>query len=408
MTVTETSLMTNSVKTAYDKMYLFNLMMSRVWFDFVDWQDPVGGDLRGSTITQPVMEELAPATTALTENIDLASAVALADDTVPMTIYEYGNAVQLTRFLRIVSFTAIEKAAAKVVGQNQAKSIDLLIRECAVAGTLVLYPLAVATRAALVTATDTFTYTFAVDLMTMAASMGMPPFEDGSYAAIVHPAVVGDIQKSTEWIAVGEYADPKALYTGRPGQIYTGAKFKGEIGRLGGLRIISHRLGKMFLAGGAPLQTATTCTEPIAAGDTSCTVASATGLVVGNWLTLDKGLATEEQVLITAVNTLVLTVRGVGNKFTNFGFKYAHLDDCTAVEGVNVASIPIFGPNSLRGRFASEVGKNGEVRIEKAATLIPGRFINHSWYTIHGFARMEKYLLRGECAVTGGLYGDNK
>jgi N4-gp56 family major capsid protein len=407
MTVTGTSVLTNSVKTAYDKDYLYNLMMNQVWFNFIDWQDPVGGDLRGSTISQPVMEELAAVTSALSETTDVTP-VGMVDDLISMSIAEYGNAVQLTRFLRVVSYTSVEQAAAKAVGQNQAKSLDLIIRGYAAGGTVVEYPGAVTARTDLDASNDKFTYEFATQLVTRAASMGVPPFEDGSYAAVVHPLLIKDVQNSTEWKAVGEYADPRLIYTGKPGQVYGGYKFKGEVGSLGGLRLIAHNLGKVFLSGGTAAQAATTISGAVTAGATAATVALATGLAVGDWITVDKGEATEEQVLITGVSGADLTIRGAGNKFSNFGFKYAHADTATVTEAANVAAIPVFGPNSIRGRFASEVGKNGEVRIAEKDTVIPGRFINHSWYWVGGFARMEKYLIRGECAVTGGLYGDNK
>ena len=407
MAVTHSGLLTNSVKTAYDKEYLYNLMMGRVWFDFVDWQDPVGGQLRGATVTQPVLEELAAISAALSETAD-PDPVALTDDAVSMTIYEYGNVVQLTRFLKTVAFTSTERAAAKAVGQNQAKSLDLIIRNTAVGGTLVLYPGAVTARTDLDASNDKFSYEMATQLVAMAVTMGIPPFEDGSYAAIVHPLLIKDVQNLTEWKDVGKYSDPKLIYTGRPGQIYGGARFKGEAGALGGLRLVSHRLGKIFLGGGTAAQAATTTTGAVAAGATVVPVTAATGFAAGNWLTLDKGTAVEEQVLILSIDTLNLTVRGAGNKFSNFGLKYAHDSGATVVEADNVAAIPVFGPESIRGRFASEVGKNGEVRIKEKDTNIPGRFINHSWYGIWGFSRMEKYLLRGEVAVTGGMYGDNK
>lgn len=414
MTVTHTGILTNSVATAYDRDYLMNLVQGRVWFDFIDWQDPVGGSLRGSTLTQPVLEELTPISDALSETGD-ADIVPMADDSVSITVAEYGNVVQVTRFLKIVAYTAVEKAAAKAVGQNQAKSIDLLIREIANGGTLVLYPSGVAARSSLdaATADHLFDYEKATQLVAMATSMGIPPFEDGSYVSVVHPMLLKDIQNSSEWVNVGQYADPKVLYTGRPDQVYAGARFKGEVGRLGGLRFIAHRLGKIFLGEGAPAQAATTTSGAVSAGATSFDVPDATGLAVGNWITLDAGTAVAEQVLITDVvpgsaPAATLTVRGAGNKFSNFGLKYAHDAGAEVVEASNVGAVPIFGPQSVRGRFASEVGKNGEVRISEAAKNLPGRFMNHSWYWIGGFARMEKYLLRAEVAVTGGMYGDNK
>jgi N4-gp56 family major capsid protein len=401
--------MSSSVATAYNKDYLLNLFSSRVWFDFIDWQDPVGGSLRGSTLQQPVLEELAPAIAALSETGD-ADIVALDDDKVDITVYEYGNVVQVTRFLKVVAYTSIEKAAAKAVGQNQGRSIDWLIRSVACGGTLSVMPTGCVARSDLDTSNDLFDYEEATILAAQAASMGIPPFEDDSYVAIVHPLLLKDIQNSSEWKAVGEYSDPKLIYSGRPGQIYGGARFKGEVGSLAGIRFIRHRLGRIALGEGTVAQAATTLTASPSAGDTSIEVTAATGLAAGDWITINAGGATAEQVLITGVDGTTLTIRGAGNKFSNFGLMYDHVHTPVAekvVEAANVAVVPILGPQSIRGRFASEVGKNGEVRISEAAKNLPGRFINHSWYWLGGFARMEKYLLRGEYAVTGSMYGDN-
>ena len=408
MAVTTASVLSNSVATAYDKAYLYAFLQSRVWFDMVEWGEPVGGNLKGSTITQPVMEGLAPATAALTDGTDVTP-VALDDSSVSLTIYEYGNAVTTTRFLSLVAFTDVTRGAATAVGQNQAASLDLLIRAAANAGTLVMYGGAATSRLTLDATNDKVTYAFIAQLAAMAAGMGIPPFEDGTYATIVHPALFPDFVALAEWKAVGEYSDPKLIYRGLPGVLGGGGRFKNERGMFAGIRFVEHPYGKLFLGGGTPLQAATTLDGGFAAGVTAIDVASATGIIVGDWITvgaLESSVA--ENVLVTAVETNALTIRGAGNAIGNFGLKYAHLTGVAVTEAPNVASIPVFGPSSIRGRFTTDPGKNGQVAVEWANTAIPRRNLNHSWYWVGGFGLVDKYVIRGEVATTGHVYGDNK
>jgi hypothetical protein len=224
----------------------------------------------------------------------------------------------------------------------------------------------------------------------------------------MHPALFPDLAGISEWTAVGEYADPALIYRGKPGVLGKGGRFKNERGMLAGLRFIEHPYGRLFLGAGTPAQSATTLNGAVTAGATEVVLTAATGITAGDWVTLDQGEATEEQVLVTAVDTNTLTVRGGGNSLGNWGLKYAHANGSGAVEAPNVAGLPVFGPRSIRGRFASDPGKNGEVSIEFKATNIPKRFLNHAWYWIGGFAIVDKYVVRGEVACSGHVYGSNK
>jgi N4-gp56 family major capsid protein len=404
MAVTTSAGLTNSVVTQYDKVYLENFMNSRIWWEFVNWKKEVGNDLKGKTITTPVIEPIAPNTTALTESSD-RDPTSLADDALSMTIYEYGDVVQTTHFLGVTAFTDVEKGAAKVIGKSQAESIDKVIRNVGVGGTLVMYPGAVTARASLDATNDKIDWEFINQLYAMAVSLGIEPFEDGSYASIIHPIMIPDIRDLLE--NVGTYADPTVIYTGQPGQVAGGAKFRGEIGKIGRVRFIAHKHGKLYLGEGTDAQTATDLDGAVTAGATSITVTSATGIAVGDWITIDEGETTAEQVLVTAVSGADITVRGGGNKRTNLGLKYAHADEATVSEAPNVAAVPILGPSSIYGRFATDPGKNGRASVEYKSTNIPKRFLNHSWYWVGGFAIDQKNILRGEVAVSSGIYGDN-
>lgn len=407
MAVTGTSVMADSVATAYDKDYMAAFAKMQVFFDLAEWGEPIGGDgMRGSTIQQAVIEEMDPATSALGETSDVTP-VALADSNVQITIGEYGNAVQLTKFLSTVSYTNTEKMAAEAVGQNQARSLDLVARVALTGGTLVFYPTHTS-RVTLTTADDKPTYDFIAQLASMAAGMGIPPFEDGTYATVVHPAILPDLLGITEVKAVGEYSDPKLLYTGKAGQLAGGGRFKGEQFMIAGVRFIVHPYGKLYMGAGVPAQAATTLGADAAAGATSITVASASGLAIGDWLTVGTvGSSTAEMVKVTNVVSTTITVQGAGNTLGNFGLKYAHASGAAVTEAPNVAGLPIFGPHSLRGRFASDPGKMGRAAVEFASTVIPRRFVNHSWYWVGGFAIVDKFVLRGEVATTGKVYGPN-
>lgn len=407
MTVTQISGMTSTVVTAYDRAYLNNFQKKQCFWDLLNWYTPVGAELKGTTVSQPVMEKLALAATPLTEGTD-ATPVVLNDSALSMTIYEYGNAIETTSILQLASFTPVLKEAAEALGQNQANTLDYVIREVAVAGTLVYYAGTATARSGVDLAGDPATYAMIVDAVAQAAGMGVPEFDDGSYATIIHPTAYADIAKLTEFKAVGEYSDPKLLYTGKTG-LAGGYRFKREMGMIGGLRIIVHPYGKLFLGGGTALQSATTCDGASAAGDTEFDVASATGITVGDYITVgDKTGLTHEQVLVTAVSTNNLTVRGIGNAIGNFGLKYAHANGEAVVEAPNVATMPIFGPMSLQARFATDPGKMGRTAIEWKNAAIPKRNLYHSWYYVGGFGLIDKFALRVEFAASKGIIGDNQ
>lgn len=406
MTVTTTTTMDSNVVTAYDKQYLNNFFKRQLFFDVVNWYTPVGSDLKGLTVKQPVIEKLAIASTALTEGTD-ATPVALNDSELSMTIYEYGNAIETTSLLHLTSFTKPIQQAADALGQNQANTLDYIIRAAAVAGTYVHYAGGVTARNLLDATNDLPTYDWLVELAAMAASLDIPPFEDDQYISIVHPTMLAQLQKLTEWKAVGEYSDPKLLYTGKSGVLSAGGRFKNEVGAMAGIRFIRHPHGKVFMGAGTALQAATDIDGAAAAGDTDIDVTNATGITAGDWITIGTG-ATQEQVLVTAVATNNLTIQGIGNTIGNFGLKYAHADAEAVVEAPNVGALPILGPMSIQGRFATDPGKMGRAAIEWKNTAIPRRNMYHSWYWVGGFGLIDKYCVRGECALATGIYGDNQ
>ena len=94
-----------------------------------------------------IYNDLSQATSALTETSDV-TAVALGDNTVTVTLAEYGNAVITTAKLRGTSFLNVDADAANIIGYNMVDSIDKVVSDVANGGTNVAYGGSAGSRAA--------------------------------------------------------------------------------------------------------------------------------------------------------------------------------------------------------------------------------------------------------------------
>jgi N4-gp56 family major capsid protein len=395
MAITLTSTMDASVAALYEKDYLEQKRKTSVWAQdgLVNWKYQLGGaNLRGSSIIVPMIEEMALATTALTESSDVTP-VALSDRSITLNFYEYGNVVQHTRMLTLENYADQGKMAAFAVGQNQSRSIDKLVRDAAVGGTNATYAVGVGARTDLDSTNDIMVFADLMAAKGLFQNFSVPEFDDG-YVCIANPLVIAGLSADSAFQTMSQYSKPENL-------------LKGEVGRWGGFRFISHEYGKLYLGGGATTAAATTITAAIAAGDTTATTTT-TNLAVGGYITIGTLEAADtEQVLCTAIAAGTIPFRGEGNTATNFGARFAHANGATLNYATNVGGVVMVGANSLFGAYASEIGKAGRFEVEWAQTNIPKRFLNHSWYWIGGFARNEHALLRLEVAVPGGILGEN-
>ncbi len=404
MAVTTASVLTNTVKALYDADYILQVEKSECWSQFAWWKKGIGGaNLKGSSYNFPIFNRLELATTALTESSDVTP-VAMADQNVQVTFAEYGNAVQTTEMLNVQNYVEIGKPAAEVIAQNMVETRDKLIRNAAVGGTWVWRPGGNTVRTGLDTTNDKITLAALHQIVALARNANIPTVggknpkvagRGGKLFTMIHPLLLVDMLADTTINAIVQYSKPELA-------------LNGEIGELAGLTVLSHEYGKLYLSGGTTAQAATTLNGGVAAGDTTVIVTSATGITVGDYITIGTLEAVDaEQVKVTAVDTNTLTIEGIGNADGNFGLKYAHLTGAAVTEAANVAAVPVFGPLSLPAVWASEIGQNGRADQEFAATVIPKRFINHSWYGIWGFGKIQKRLIRGEFACSVNLLGPN-
>jgi len=405
MSLTSTSTWSSVVRAAYSKDFLDTMIAKGIWIKLPNFR----GDMnvvKGSTISFPVNRRLPRQVSNLTEGVD-PSAITAAPTEVTVTIIERGFVVQRTKMLDATSYTDTHRMVSRQVAEGAVDSLDYYIRGQALSNSVVVYPYGCTSRADLDATDDLPQYEEVVQAVERASSLEVEPFDDGSFVTIVHPIGVAMLRKLTELTAVSEYSDPALLYTGTSA-LKGNERFPGEVFKINNLRVVSHPWGKVYLGAGTPAQSPTTTTAAIAVGATSFTVANATGIAVGDWLTIgtiESGATqqpTTEQVYVTSVNGTTIGIQGAG---PNFGFKFAHDSGQPVTEAANVFAMPIFGRNSLVGYYDAEIGREGQLDHKEAPTAIPGRLWNYSWYWVGGVSMVDSNIVRAEFATTMGVHG---
>lgn len=114
------------VQNAYDRYVEFALR-SQVLFRSLADKKPVQQAMPGYAVTFSLYNDLAKATTPLTEAVDIVSAAIDDVDHVSVILREYGNAVINTRYSMESAFADIQPAIANILAYNMADSIDSVV-----------------------------------------------------------------------------------------------------------------------------------------------------------------------------------------------------------------------------------------------------------------------------------------
>jgi N4-gp56 family major capsid protein len=198
-TISNQTGMTNLVQTAYDRYVELALRSQPLIRDIAD-KRPVQQAMPGSSVVFQIYNDLAQATSTLTENID-PDAVAMSNtNTVTVTLNEYGNAALLTRKLGLFSLSDVDPAAADIIAYNMADSLDAVAMTELRGGSNVRY-----SRGSNSTPSSTATVQaediaklddIRVVVAKLRANLAVP--RQGSlYAAYLHPEVSFDIRKES-------------------------------------------------------------------------------------------------------------------------------------------------------------------------------------------------------------------
>jgi N4-gp56 family major capsid protein len=208
---------------AYDLMAYY-AYRPELYFDSFADVEPTHQSHKGASVTFTIQNDLAIASTPLTETTDV-TAVAMTDSQVTLTLAEYGNAVQTTAKLRGTSFIDLDPVVANVVGFNAGISIDDVCRSVLQAGTQVAYSGGVAGRTN-IAAANVLTGNDVRKAKAKLRGQNVPTF-GGSYVSVIHPDVAYDFTGASGGANFRDphtYSDPSAIWNGELG-MFEGFRF---------------------------------------------------------------------------------------------------------------------------------------------------------------------------------------
>ena len=223
----DTSSIAGLVQTAYDRYVEFALRAQPMIRAVAD-KKPVQQAMPGSSVVFSLYNDLAAATSTLTETTD-PDAVALSNvDTVSVTLNEYGNASLVTRKLQLFSLSDVDPAVADIIAFNMADSLDIVAQNTLRQGTNVIYG-GTRTSTATVTASDTIDSADIRKAVAKLRSNKAVPRAGSLYWVGIHPEVSHDLSAesgSVGWRDTHAYTDASLgnLFAGTIGT-YEGAFF---------------------------------------------------------------------------------------------------------------------------------------------------------------------------------------
>jgi len=229
-TMTTVSDLDDSLVLAYDQAYLVAVGQNNV----MDALEGTGVfqykvDINAKSITLPKYARTALATTALTENEDVAS-VALTDTGITLTPAEYGQVVTATKLASLQTGGKADLASAAVVGINHGSTMDKLA--CLALDASSNSYIIGGTAAGSVVSTQVANRTFLNYFYNKLARASVPMVSTGagglSYVMIAHDDVIHDLRADTSagsWLDVVKYAAP-------------GEALANEVGMFNGFRVI--------------------------------------------------------------------------------------------------------------------------------------------------------------------------
>lgn len=350
----------------------------------------------GSTYTWNFLSKMTPATSAISEVYDVVPQF-LRDATAAITPTSRADGLEWTELTEIEAFTNYAEERMTVLGEGAMESIELLAIAAALQGGLVDRA---AARASLDAGTAGHRFNDAAVLKAgaMVKALKCVPFmEMGTpqYLAIGHSDISYDLIQSGNLNSIMLYQD-KAILTNR-------GLFNGEVGEIGGFRVLASPWGKVFGGAGADNGTnvATTLSSAANALAKQVVVASASNITVGRTLTIgteetgNTFYPTNEIVRVDADYSSGTTVDVISSEGNN-GLRYDHASGEAVRNADSVYPVAFGSPGSLIKVYATDIGEFGKVVGPKPignAETFGGVF--YKYYGGYGLVG-DNWLLRGE------------
>ena len=378
MAYNDTTSLGGLVKTAYDRYVEFALR-SQPMIRAVADKRPVQQAMPGSSVVFSLYNDLAAATSALSETTDV-DAVALPDvSTVSVTLNEQGNSSLTTRKLELFSLSDVDPAIADIIAYNMADSLDIIAQTPLRQGTNVIYSGGV-TSTATVSAANTITSANLRKAVAKLRTGKAVPRQGSLYWAGIHPEVSHDLRAETGNIG---WRDVHHTTIEAQGNIWAGT-----IGTYEGAFYVEN--SRMFSAKSGADQTALATTAVTVAGTSAgftfgvaSTAVIATRAEVGDKIS-GTGVGTSAKItaITTSGSTTTFTVDVANSAAVTVGTVV------TVTPVTEVFSTILCGKQALAEAVAQEPG----VVIGNVTDRLM-RFRPIGWYGVLGFARYREAAL---------------
>lgn len=400
MTILTTSVMDNAVGTRYTQKYIRAAAVRRLY-------DQLAGNVvtasqydlesrrgMGTTYTFNFASDMTPGTTAISETADITPQT-LVDATSTITPTSLGEALKWSELLDIQAYTDLIAFRVEKLGENAMESIDNKAKAAALQGTLVVRN---AARASLDagTAGDTWTEAAMWKAASIMQGLKVPAFIDGngskSFFAIAHTDAYYDLFHGGNVLTA-------LTYGGLPGNIL----FNGEVGSIGGFKLIISPWAKVFGGAGADNGTGSSQAYTLSAAatklDKTLSVNTGTNLQYGRFFTVgveetaNTHYDDNERVRWVS-GTTTATIVGEG---ANGGVRFNHAATSTyALNADSVYPVAYGAPGSLVKVFASDVGEFGQM-VGPMNDGLANQWQSLAWKWYGGYGRIaENTILRGE------------
>ena len=383
-------------QAAYDRMARFALR-PELYFDQVADVKPTNQSMPGSSVTFPIVSDLAIASSPLNESTDVTPQ-AVSESNVTVSLAEYGNAVLTTAALRGESYVEIDPIVANVIGYNAGVSIDEVARNTLSAGTNVAYT-GTATSRLTVNSSQTIKASDIRKAKAYLRSQNVPTF-DGFYTAYIHPNVAYDLTSETGSQA---WRDPH-VYS-QPGEIWAG-----EMGAFEGCRFIESPRAPVFQGAGSGAGSIT-LTGTVGSAQSTFTVTAGTLPTSSGVPQIDDVITTTGTFSGGGTTALVQAVTITGTVATiTMSLAIATSGTVTVANssgGANVYGVLVVGRQSLAKAWSMIDGNTENPHV------VPGpitdylrRFVPWGWYWLGGYSIYRQAALYRIETGSSITYGD--
>ena len=189
---------------------------------FGAYTEPGTIDRGHGTLIFGQIPDLTESTSTLSDDGINPTAEAMTLTTVTVTPSEIGRVISITRRAKALSPYDLIMKAANLLSFEALRRVDTIIGTAASASGIARYSgtaLSRVTTSANITSADVRKWN------TKLRSVNAIPFEDGTFKAIVHPFVSGDLQAESggvggSWVDSNRYADPEQLKRGEVGKLF--------------------------------------------------------------------------------------------------------------------------------------------------------------------------------------------